>query len=231
MTPRFIRYAGRIYQADRKYEGPAIEKGQTSIRGGGAPAVKWIFQKGHIVPGMRVLDWGAGREGRNSRWLREQGVEVFAYDPFWGSGEDGWGDSVAGTPPAETDFDVAFSAFVLNVVPESVEDDIIQKTQQYAKQTFHVTRAEDVLVPALRTLIKKIGKPNTFIIDFFLNEFANEEEAAAFEEGTLDPAVVEEFAAHGFPTGKDQFQRIPMLEGKGWSKLKHVKGKYKIYGK
>lgn len=59
-----------------------ITGGQTAIarRGPSAPC-RMFFEKGLVE--APILDYGAGR-GADAIWLRQQGADVTAWDPFWG---------------------------------------------------------------------------------------------------------------------------------------------------
>jgi hypothetical protein len=62
-TSPFLESRGRFYA------GKPLETGGTSIAGGAAPPIKFLFAKGYIKPGMKVLDFGAGKYARNADFL------------------------------------------------------------------------------------------------------------------------------------------------------------------
>lgn len=61
---------------DKYYTGKPLETGGTSTGFGGsaAPALKALVGK-IIKPGMKVLDYGAGKHARNADYLREKGLK------------------------------------------------------------------------------------------------------------------------------------------------------------
>lgn len=223
-----IIHGGRVYIAKRRYKGPAIEKGKTSIGGGAAPAVKWLAKQGVFQPGMKVLDWGAGKVARNADYLRNMGCKVYAYDPFNATSGNGWEmGSVTDKKPRPQRFDVGFSSFVLNVVPEHVEDEILRDMGRYTDVMFHIVRNQDIYQMAYNALTGATNNPR--IVNFFLNEFADDEEKAAWEAGDVYEEDILAFCQFGFESGKDKFQRIPSdLEEKGYRILKETSG-YTIY--
>jgi hypothetical protein len=216
-------------QCRRHYLGPPLESGGTSIRGKGdkaAPAVRRLFGK-LIQPGMKVLDYGAGKFARNADWLRERDVEVFASDPFNGKGSEGWAmGSVAVTPPpSNVKFDVGFTSFVLNVVPIYIEDDIIGLVRSRTKKSAHVTRNMDIF-----DMVKKaLTRPGSVVLRFFEAEFAPGDPAAQaeLETGEFTDETIHRFCCFGTATPQG-FQRIPYLEDKGFSLMAKTTG-FKIY--
>jgi len=201
------------------YTGKPLERGGTSIQGKASPAVRWLFGKGYIKPTDKVLDYGAGKYGRNGLYLREQGCDVFCYDPFNGSGKDGW-NGVAATLPKER-FDIAFTSFVLNVVPFKVERDIVREVSSVSKKSFHITRNIDIFDSVKKALIRK----DKLVGAFFKNNFATDFEKDFYENGTLDDEIIMEFCLYGVQTSRG-FQRIPCLND--MKLLKSTSG-FKIY--
>lgn len=210
-----------LTEDDRKYTGDPLETGGTSIAGGVVAGVKLMLQNGTIKEGMKVLDYGAGKYGRNAEFLRQNGIECFAYDPFNGTGKDGRNGVAAVLPKKK--FDVAFTSYVLNVVPEHIEDDILREVQSVSKTDFHITRNKDITA----SITKALNRKDPLVGKFFLENFANEEEAEMYENGTLTPEVIDNFVKHGVQTSRG-FQRIPELEDKGYRLIKNTTG-YKIY--
>jgi len=194
----------------RTYTGEPLETGGTSISGAAAPALRDLFNKGEIKAGMTVLDYGAGKSGRNANFLRENGVKCFAYDPFNGTNVDGW-KGVSDTLPSGT-FDVGFTAYVLNVVPEHIEDQLISDVDKASKRQFHITRNRDIYDTVKRALQRK----DKLVGDFFLTHFADDEQKRMYEEGTLPNDVIIAFCEFGVQTSKG-FQRIPFLANKGFT--------------
>jgi hypothetical protein len=217
-----------IYEAcNRFYQGKPLEKGGTSIAGNVAPPVRELFKKGLINSGDTVLDYGAGKYGRNADWLREQGCRVYAYDPFHG-GQDGW-EGVSNKKPTMNFYQKSFSAYVLNVVPEYVETAIIQEVNRYtlaSGKQFHITRNKDVFDSAKKALMAQ----NKVVGKFFIEHFAEgDEDISNYENKTLSDERIEDFCCFGYQSTRG-FQRIPFLEDKGFKIVRSTSG-YKIYQK
>ena len=207
---------------ERRYGGEPLETGGTSIAGGAAPAIKQLAKSG-VFNGATVLDYGAGKYARNSNFIREMGGRVYAYDPFNGSPQgDGWNETTTQKPTEH--FDVGFTSFVLNVVPEHVEKQIINDIRSMCDKTFHITRNKDIFVMVKNALLR--GEPT--VTQFFLTHFANEEEKVALEEGTLTDEIIMEFCEHGVQTSRG-FQRIPTTEDSGYNILRNTSN-FKVYG-
>lgn len=198
----------------RTYKGEPLEEGGTSISGGVAPPVRQLFMSNDLNSDMKVLDYGAGKTGRNAKWLRDRGVKVYAYDPYNGTDDDGW-NAVSNKLP-EDQFDVALSSYVLNVVPENIEDDIIENMNRYASKCYHITRNEDIFSSVKKALERK----DKTVTSFYEDEFGG---------GPTSDANIMDFCLHGTKTSKG-FQRIPRLEHKGFNLSKSTTG-YKIYHK
>ena len=129
----------------RYYNGRPLDTKNTAMSTTSpAPAVRWLVEKRHLVKGMRVLDFGAGK-GRNASWLRDEGIHTYAYDPNHGSNYGGWYDVSLSLPSNEDKFDVFLTSFVLNVVPKHVEDSIINFAGSYDVQQIHITRNKDLI--------------------------------------------------------------------------------------
>ena len=177
-----------------------------------SPAIMWMYNTGRI--NNNILDYGAGH-GRNANFLKSKGLKVYAYDPYNGSGINGY-DGVSNVLPKDK-FDVAFTCFVLNVVSDSLEDEIINKVNGYAGTVFHVVRNMDVLV-----MIKKsIERRDKKVVDSFISYGGN------IDNHTANDLL--QFAKHGTDTSKG-FQRIPESENKGFNLLKSTSA-YKVYSK
>ena len=196
------------------YEDEPLEFGGTSIQGSAAPAVKWLFENGHIKPGQIVLDYGAGKYARNADFLRKNGCKVWAYDPFNFNGKEGWEEgSVSDDLPENDIFDVAFSCFVLNVVPLREERAITLRCRALAEERFHIVRNKDIL-----EMIKKaLQRQDKFVYKFYIEKFG----------GNQDPSEEEivKFAKFGTQTSSG-FQRLSDVEGS--EVIKSTSG-YKIY--
>lgn len=212
----------------RTYKGDAKEFGGTSIKGtGAAPAIKWLVSNGIITSGMKVLDYGAGKYGRNALYLKEMGCEVYAYDPYNGVDDDGW-VGVSSTLPQSKDFDLGFTSFVLNVVPGNIEDDIISEIDLFCDTSVHITRNMDIYDTVKNALERK----DKAVVEFFENDYATDELKEKLHNGTLSKEDIVSFCEHGVVTSKSppRFQRIPDLSGKGFEPTR-LNYKFKIYKK
>lgn len=170
-----------------------------------------------------ILDYGAGKFARHAFYLRDKGYKVYAYDPFNGSDVDGYTEGTSNQLPKEQ-FEIVFTAFVLNVVPSHVEDEILKAVKTYARKEFHITRNMDIFDTVKKNL--KNERPN-LIKDFFLQEFANKEEGNALKGGEISDETILEFCVFGVQTPRG-FQRIPELKEKGYT-LKKKTGGWKLY--
>lgn len=234
-------YRGHQYralkrEAKRRYEGPPREQGGTSIPGGAVKplmqTIQGLISRGVLTPGeSKIADIGAGAFSRNADALRAMGFDCYAYDPFNGTDPDGW-TGVSPDPP-QGQFDPAFTSYVLNVVPEHVEDEIIQHAEQLAPMVIHVTRNRDVrdmITDAIyRYMDGSTDKNAQLVGEFFLGEFADQEAIEAFDAGELYEEDMQELAEYGVPTSKG-FQRIPVLDNKGYQKIRDTSG-FKLYTK
>ena len=201
------------------YKGPAIPSENTSRQGGASPAIKSLMGSA-IQPGMRVLDYGAGKYARNADFLREQGVEVYAYDLPGNAGDgDGWGKGSVSSnlPPKSPKFDVAFTAFVLNVVRCSDEKKIIQACRGLAKKTYHVTRNEE-LYQSVRDAVRDKRDP---VWAFFKDVFATKFHPAQDEikRGYITDDTIRQLCLFGVQTSRG-FQRWPNSELNGLKKIR-----------
>ena len=195
------------------YTGPSLEQGGTSIQGQGpAPFVRLMAED--LEPGTRILDYGAGKYARNADFLRELGFTVYAYDPFNGRGKDGYRKgAVSKLLPLRTDFDLGLTSYVLNVVPEKVEDDILAQVKRLSSRQIHITRTHDIFV----SVRKALRRCDPTVCDFFEQEYLpGRRLGAAFHEGRLTDSQIMAFCLFGVQTTRG-FQRIPQLEEKGFA--------------
>ena len=206
----------------RVYTGDPLETGGTSIQGLAAPAIQALTKAGKFQG--NVLDYGAGKYGRNAKFIREAGFKVWSYDPFNGkAGANGWTEVSKDLPNIQ--FDVGFTSYVLNVVPEKIEDQIISDVSSKCKVAYHITRNMDIFDSVKKALLR--GEPT--VKNFFLKEFATPIEQEALENQQLADSTILEFCEFGVQTSRG-FQRIPKLEEKGFSLLRKTSG-FKVYGK
>jgi hypothetical protein len=185
------------------YEGKPLEGGGTSISKGMSPSLRRLVDEGIIKKGMKICDYGAGKFGANANPLRKMGIDVYAYDPFNGTGSDGW-HGISTKLPKEK-FDLCFTSYVLNVVPEAIERSIIAKCKRLAPVCYHVVRNFDIYDTVKKALLS----------DPSLKDLSKEE--------------IVKFCIFGTQTSRG-FQRIPMLERKGWKIVMKESG-WKLYGK
>jgi len=211
------RFAAR----SKYYEGVSLEEGGTSRAGEVSPAIMYLFNSGVFVSGDKVIDYGAGKYARNANFLRNQGIDVFAYDPYNGGSGDGW-LKISSTLPKGEYFNVGFTCYVLNVVPKKIEQKIISELSSICGVSYHTVR-NDIFDFVKRALLAK-KEP---IVSFFINNFASADEINDLEEGNLSNNVIMEFCEFGVQTSKG-FQRLTVLEKEGASLILKNKS-YKIY--
>jgi len=214
----------QIFEARRVYKGKPLETGGTSIQGKAAPALRDLYKKGVFKEGDVILDYGAGKYGRNANFLREEGFKVYAYDPFNGKAVDGY-EGVSNKLPKGTKFDVAFTSFVLNVVPDKIENTIIKEIKRFSKKQFHITRNMDIF----DSVKKALGRKDKLVSNFFLDEFANSQEEGAYNTDKLTDKMILAFCEFGVQTSKG-FQRIPFLDDKGFKQIRKT-ASYKVFEK
>lgn len=206
----------------RRYSGVPLEKGGTSISGGAAPGIKILAKQGAFDNAATILDYGAGKYGRNANFLREHGFKVYSYDPYNGkSNVNGW-KNVSNRLP-KNKFDVGFTSFVLNVVPEYIEKKIVEDVAKRTKRQYHITRNMDIFVMTKKALLR--GDP--VVTNFFLSEYATTREIKALQQGTLTDQQILDFCQFGVQTSRG-FQRIPTTEDLGLTLIKNHSN-YKIY--
>lgn len=202
----------RLFES-KYYTGEPLEKGGTSIMGKEVAGLAYLLEIGALKGAKTILDYGAGKYGRNSKYLRMRGYNVYSYDPYNGSDADGWTD-VSNKLPDEK-FDIGFTSYVLNVVPEHIETEILSELKELCKKQFHITRNMDIY----DTVSKALERKDPIVYNFFTEEFGG-------TQITRDTAI--EFCKFGVQTSKG-FQRIPFLEEKGFTLLKKTNG-FKVYG-
>jgi hypothetical protein len=187
-------------------------------------------------PNYKIIDYGAGVTGRNAKFFRDLGIKTYAYDYTHIVPPDGW-TGVSNQLP-DGHFNFGFSCYVLNVVTEEVENNIISWLDAHCDVVYHITRNKDIK----DLIINSLSKPNlnNIISKFFVEEFRP---AVKVEGGgknyktpignviidgiQLTQEEVDEFCIFGTKT-TDGFQRIPMLENKGFTLVKQSFGS-KVY--
>ena len=196
----------------RVYQGKEIEKGATSIKGKGpAPAIRWMVKEGIIKKGMKVLDYGAGKYARNADYLRELGCKVYAYDPHnYNTTGRVWTLGAVSNQEPRGMFDIAFTSYVLNVVPLKVEKEIIRKLSNHSYTLAHVVRGSSGLIDmAIRALSYESN--NEYIRSWYRAKFFRYKDSYHYadvcEFAVHNSSLVREFCHFGVQTGKDKFQR------------------------
>jgi hypothetical protein len=192
------------------YDGPPLESGKTSLSlEKPAPYMDRFISMGILKPGMKVLDYGAGKTARNANYLRSKGFDVIAVDPFNHNEklkilkDVGKGDH----------FDAAFTSFVLNVVPEYIEDEILKKLESLADIQCHGTRGKDLL-----TFLENTQSCEGFTFKWMMKNIPGkglDEELKRFSDGSFTKEDLIKLANFGFGTTSG-FQRLVWLEEKGY---------------
>jgi hypothetical protein len=197
--------------------GDPLELGGTAISYAGVtPAVRYLFNDGYIAGGDDVLDYGAGN-GRNAHWLRNQNVNVYSYDPYNGTDCDGWEGVSNIHPSSGFIYNVVLTSYVLNVVPENIEDEILALIEPLAISQLHITRNDDIFI----SLSNALERGDRAVTNFFVEKFGGDDE--------YNIEQIRKFAIFGSKTSRG-FQRIPSLEDKGFKLIQKAYG-HKIYYK
>lgn len=194
--------------ANEVYTGPSLEQGGTSIRGqGAAPFIRRLAKT--LEPGTTILDYGAGKYARNADYLRKLGFTVYAYDPFNGRGHKGYEMGAVSRLLPRRKFDLGLTCYVLNVVPEPVENQIMAEVAGLSKEQLHVTRSLDIFDSVKNAL----ERGDETVCAFFEEHFMpGRRVGAAFREGRLTDKQILAFCRFGVQTSRG-FQRIPEPEG------------------
>ncbi len=214
----------------KHYVGAVVEKGGTSMSiKTPSPAIRWMVKQGHIKPGMRVLDYGAGKTSRNADFLRGLGCKVYAYDPYNGErGADGFALGKVAVRKPRGRFNVAFSSYVLNVVRCKDESSIVTAMKPYAPVVFHVTRSERALTKVVqRAVVGEVNNPT--LVRWLQPRFPLSLLKIRADRQPQDALIP--IAEHGFKTGKGKFQRLikaKTMKGRGYRHLRGV-AEYDIY--
>lgn len=197
-------------------EAQSFSSAATSIRGKEVAALVKLHKKGMFDGAQTALDYGAGKYGRNAEWLRKQGVDTFAYDKFNGGSGDGWKEGVSLNIPNGHQFDIGFTSYVLNVVPEAVEAEIIRDIEGRTKgKVFHITRGTDVTETIWQS-VRPGGKRNKYIMAYL--EKNNPEFYAKIEADQATKEDAKAIGEMGVQTAKDSYQRIPDLTKYGYKR-------------
>jgi hypothetical protein len=212
----------------RLYKGKALENGGSSIQGGATGGIKTLVSNGSLKSGMNVLDYGAGKYARNADFLRKKGMKVYAYDPYnYNSNGDGWGTGKVSNKQPSGKFDVGFTSFVLNVVPDGEANKIIKRLNSSSRHTYHIVRDKTDIMTQARNSLKNSRSEG---YKFFMERYATPELKRKLQSGNLSDSDIEEFCKYGFPTKPGSFQRLCRLEEKGFKRISSGSG-YWVYGK
>jgi hypothetical protein len=123
----------------------AIEKGGTAMTiKSPSPAIRYLHKHDLIARNMEVIDYGAGN-GRNAVWLRDRGVNVYAYDPYNGTDCCGWAGVSLTPPTGRNHSEVLFTSFVLNILTVDDELEMLQTVHKLTPVQYHIVRNEDLL--------------------------------------------------------------------------------------
>jgi hypothetical protein len=138
---------------------------------------------------------------------------VYAYDPFNGRGKDGYRMGAVSRLLPCRHFDLGLTCYVLNVVPESVESQIVAEVAGLSDEQLHVTRSMDIF----DSIKNALQRGDETVCAFFEEHYApGRRVATAFREGRLTDRQIVAFCRFGVQTSRG-FQRIPDLEAKGFN--------------
>ena len=206
---------------DAFYGGTTMSK-NTSIVGGVTEGVSYLYKSGKIQG--KVLDYGAGRVDRNAKFLRANGLEVYSYDPFWGSGDSGY-ETTSDKLPNDT-FDVGYTSYVLNVVSFPEQSGILSTMNSLCRKQYHIVRFMDLYDLAKKNL--ESDKDN-LIKNFFTNQYKGNLDTYLDSDKNQRMQILTDFLQYGTETSNG-FQRLVALEEQGFTLIKKSSG-YRIYEK
>lgn len=206
---------------DSFYSGTTMSK-NTSIVGGVTEGVSYLYKSGKIQG--KVLDYGAGRVDRNAKFLRANGLEVYSYDPFWGSGDNGY-ETTSDKLPNDT-FDVGYTSYVLNVVSFPEQSGILSTMNSLCRKQYHIVRFMDLYDLAKKNL--ESDKDN-LIKNFFTNQYKGNLDTYLNSDREGKMQILTDFLQYGTETSNG-FQRLVALEDQGFTLIKKSSG-YRIYEK
>lgn len=221
------------------YDGPPLEDGKTAGHWKvPAPAIKRLVVQGVFADSGAVLDYGAGH-GRNTNYLRDMGLDVYAYDPYNSTGFDGWGyisevipnkrmffpyeNKIEHADTTKPLFDIGFTSYVLNVVPEWVEESITAQVAKLCQTSYHIVRRLDILTMAK----KAIDRNDTIVLEWFKQYLRDSTWPYNLNPRSISNKTLIEFCEYGVQTIKG-FQRLVKLDAKGFTKV-YEETNYTIY--
>lgn len=157
-----------------------------------APGLLWL-EKHHYLKseGVKtILDYGAGH-GRNANYLRSQGFEVYAYDPCHYNEDGCWYGVSNQKPPEHLYFDLVLTSYVLNVMTEQKQNELLAYLNHFADKAIHIVRYKDLLEQLRGTKVK--------YIDYWKHH-------------NIPNLSLEDKAKYGFTTSRG-FQRLVDIDG------------------
>ncbi|MFA5024246.1 MAG: hypothetical protein WC523_04780 [Patescibacteria group bacterium] len=200
------------------YCGPSLEFGKTSMFcNKPTPGINRLIKQGLLAKGLKILDYGAGKYARNTKYLVGQGFNSIAVDKFNYNEQY---NVLKNKDIRDLYFDVSFTSYVLNVVSEYTESRILNKLSNISKTQCHIVRND--LVSNLDCVQKNKGP----VYNWIIKNVTMKKEAKLFSAGQADNDCLIKLARFGFATPKG-FQRLVFLENKGFDLI--YSGAYKIY--
>lgn len=201
------------------YNGECIEKGKTSRCNNVSPAVKWLEENGYLPVESIIFDVGAGKIGRNAKYLRKQQHEVYAYDPYnFNTSGSGFDKGAISSEYPNRNFNIGLTCYVLNIVPKYEEENILTKMMWFCDKSYHIVRDTDFIYEVSIALMKGRG----YTWEFYKSS------GFQIKYPIITDEVIKEFCRYGIQTGKDMFQRFVILDSP-FELIHHRKGKYRIY--
>lgn len=219
-----------MFQTPIYFEGdPETDSKASSMRSGTPPSKDLLRVFKSISPikpdgsPVTVLDYGAGREGRNAEALREMGFKVYGYDYSHSHGSGGWA-GVSTKKPVGVKFDYCMCVFVLNVVTKEIEKEIVKDLKRFSKNIVVMVRqfgGNDLGTSAEKGIKRGKGITYDWFVDKYLSARGLSIEDVFDEEGNVPQELVLDFARFGFLTKGPfgvSFQRATFPEEYGFSK-------------
>jgi len=169
----------------------------------------------YFEEGMTGMEYGAGREGRNTKPLHEAGMIVYSYDPHYNNGNP-WEFGGVSNEKLDVKFDVVFSGFVLNVLTEVEQQKVIAEVEKLVRPgglAFHFTRHKDIYV--MLSDINKASHAKKFdmVLEYLKDEnYSDKSLIEKLENRSYHSITKQQFmeaCMFGIPTSKG-FQRIPL---------------------
>jgi DNA phosphorothioation-associated putative methyltransferase len=153
--------------------GPIRREKTAANRKNASAPTRWAFKQGLIR--SVVFDWGCGK-GKDSSWLKEQGMEVISYDPYF---EDKMNPEI---------IDFAYVQTILLIDVLSIIEDR-EERENLLYDVASLSKKDTIIiasVPRIKTIEKRASKSNwdsyadgfiaknkTFIKGYTLGDFAD----------------------------------------------------------